>query len=548
MSGVVHLHVEGPHSAAPGSGGRWILLSETTTGQKDVPVTESPFIIGRSQDCQLVLPEAPELRTTTSRWHCHLRLSDGRVDVVDGSAGPVPGTAGPKPSISGTRVNGLRIAGPTELREGDLLEVGPWRLRVGGVQGDRPSPMADDAGILGDVVRGERRSVDLTDPRLGAKFGQLHELVFRLAQTPAVEDSLTAILAYATSKMPAAEAAAILLAQPAGGFAVRLAWQKNMGRLRDFRCSASLLAGLPPEQSFLLRSKLTDRSASQSLEDISSGLLLPLWGKGERLGILYLDNRRSGNTFTDEDLYLGSAIASLVSLQLSLERQGELASIEANMARYFAPDVVERIVEQSAKRGPVGLEVAERDVTVMFVDMEGFTALSRTRTPQQITELLNPYFETVARAIQQAGGHVNKFIGDAVMGIFGAQPGAAASEPGRHAIEAVTAALLIPAAWEAEAGRRGLPATRLRVGLNSGRVVVGNIGYSARLEYSVLGDAVNIASRLEKLAPPGRALVSEATRQLCRDRFDFEDRGVSEVRGVGPLRTFVALGERKAPA
>ncbi|MEK7357046.1 MAG: hypothetical protein AAB250_11395, partial [Bdellovibrionota bacterium] len=90
-------------------------------------------------------------------------------------------------------------------------------------------------------------------------------------------------------------------------------------------------------------------------------------------GVLYLDNRRNGRTFTEGDLYLGSALASLISLQLALEKQAALARVEENMARYFAPDVVERIVEQSVGSGQVGLDVQERAVTVLFGDMEGFT-------------------------------------------------------------------------------------------------------------------------------------------------------------------------------
>ncbi|MFC1679468.1 adenylate/guanylate cyclase domain-containing protein, partial [Elusimicrobiota bacterium] len=170
--------------------------------------------------------------------------------------------------------------------------------------------------------------------------------------------------------------------------------------------------------------------------------------------------------------------------------------------------------------------------------LESFTALSRKKTPQEITEVLNPYLETVAGCIQAESGHVNKFIGDAVMGIFGAQPGDEASDPALYAIQAVRAALKIPKAWSEKAEKLHLPALRVRIGINSGRAVVGNIGYSARLEYSVLGDVVNIASRFEKLAAPNRAAVSEATKDLTGAHFEYEDLGEREVKGVGKLKAY----------
>lgn len=524
--------LDGP-ALAPTDGGRW-RLTETPPGEAACEPGVSPFVIGRAPDCHLVLPESEALRAQTSRWHCHLVLEDGVWSVRDGGASPQPDTGRPKPSLTGTRVNGRRVSGAVPLKPGDVLEVGPWRLAVAGGAG----PAALDAtDILRDVAGGTAVRVETDDPRLKEQFGQLHELVQRLAQIPGIEESMTALLAYATSKIAGAEVAAILLAHPDGGFHTRLSWQKNLGRMPEFRFSAALLKSLPPDRSFFLQSRLKERSESQSVHEISSGLLLPLWGKGERLGVLYLDNRRNGTTFTEGDLYLGSALSSLISLQLALEKQAALARIEENMSRYFAPDVVQRIVEQSAS-GVVGLDVQERDVTVLFVDMEGFTAFSRAKTPREVSELLNPYLETVAREIQSQGGHVNKFIGDAVMGIFGAQPGEAGSDAARYAVQALRAALRIPEAWRAAAEAKRLAPLRLRLGVNSGRAVVGKIGYAARLEYSVLGDTVNQASRLEKQAAPDRACCSRATRELAAGAFEFEDLGEREIKGVGAVRLY----------
>jgi len=536
------LKIHGPNGLKPEGDNRWRLLAEDASAQPFLETDLALIVIGRSEDCTVVLPEGERYRSTTSRWHCCFIKNDEDWTLRDGSFEPLPETGKPKPSISGTLVNGRRILIPTLLEHGDMIEIGPWRFEV--QLTDAPIAETLDAGdILVDVAGGTGRKVDAADPKLKQTFGQLHELVQRLAQIPSIEESLTALLSYTTNKIEAAEVASILVSLPEGGFDVRLAWQKNLGRVPDFRFSASLLQSLPPDQSFMLESKMTNESESMRVQDISSGLLLPLWGKGERLGVFYMDNRRNGHSFTEEDLYLGSAIASLVSLQLTLEEQAKITRIEENMARYFAPDVVDRIIVQSEGGAAIGLEVQEKDVTVLFVDMEAFTALSRNKTPGEIAEILNPYLETVASIIQAEGGHVNKFIGDAVMGIFGAQPGEEDRDPSRSAAQAVRAALKIPKAWTSEAERLHLPQTRVRIGINSGRAVVGNIGYSARLEYSVLGDTVNVASRFEKLAPPNAAAVSDATRALTADLFEFEALGEHDIKGVGKLDAFKPLRE-----
>jgi adenylate cyclase len=537
------LMLVGPHSFTENGEGRWLLREDSQVGAAALDPKGAPFVIGRSKDCHLVLPDSDRLRAQTSRWHCHLLRDKEGWLIVDGGLTPVPDTGRPKPSISGTLVNGTKISEPTRIYPGDRIDIGPFRIEAGEVTRDA-IPVHDPSSILNDVAKGESRLVQAGDPKLTKHFGQLHELVLRLAKMPDIEESLATLLSYLTSKIEGAEVAAILLTRPDGGFDVRMARDKSMGKILDFSFSVSLLKSLPPDRAFLLSKKLTDQSESQCIQDISSGLLVPLWGKGDRLGVLYMDNRRRGGSFSEEDLYLGSALASLISLQLTLKKQADLARIEDNMARYFAPDVVQRIVDASARDDIVGLEVQEKDVTVLFVDMESFTALSQEKTPKEISEILNPYLETVARCIQDAGGHVNKFIGDAVMGIFGAQPGEEKKDPALYASQAIRAALAIPEGWTVEAERRHLPKTRVRIGINSGRAVVGNIGYSSRLEYSVLGDTVNLASRLEKEAAPNSAAVSQATRDLVDTRFEFEELGERDIKGVGKIFVFSPVGER----
>ena len=130
------------------------------------------------------------------------------------------------------------------------------------------------------------------------------------------------------------------------------------------------------------------------------------------------------------------------------------------------------------------------------------------------------------------------------MGIFGAQPGEDRKDPALFAIQAIRSALAIPESWACEAKKRHLPACRVRIGINSGRAVVGNIGYAARLEYSVLGDVVNVASRMEKEADPNSAAVSDATRKLAESKFSFKELGEREIKGVGKMMVFEPIDEK----
>lgn len=184
------LQVEGPHGVQGLLEGlAYRLLPNTPDRERVVRIVKTPFVIGRAEDCHLVLPEDAMLRTMTSRWHCYLMEQNGTVLAIDGSPQAMPETGQRKPSVTGTLVNGHRIAEPTALQNGDLLQVGKWQFRFHRV---KTGPV-EASDLLRDVTKGQARRVDSTDPRLEEKFGRLHELVQRLAQIPGIEESLTTL-------------------------------------------------------------------------------------------------------------------------------------------------------------------------------------------------------------------------------------------------------------------------------------------------------------------------------------------------------------------
>jgi adenylate cyclase len=169
--------------------------------------------------------------------------------------------------------------------------------------------------------------------------------------------------------------------------------------------------------------------------------------------------------------------------------------LRSAFARYVSPEVVEQLVRHP---GQLALGGETRELTVMFADVAGFTSLSEGRAPREIVELMNECFTALTEVIQGHGGTVDKFIGDAVMAFWNAPV-----EQLDHAARACRATVDLLAAldrlnvgWAA----RGLPAISMRVGLATGPALVGNVGSTTKFNYTVMGDTVNLASRLEGAA------------------------------------------------
>jgi len=182
----------------------------------------------------------------------------------------------------------------------------------------------------------------------------------------------------------------------------------------------------------------------------------------------------------------------------------ERERLKGTLGRYVSGDVAERILSES---DDLSLRGELRPVTVLFLDARGFTTVAERLQPTEVLDLLNRYFAKVVERVTARGGTVNKFMGDAMMCIWGAPK--LAENPER---EAVLCALEIQDAARAiseERRGRGLPAVSFGIGINAGEAVAGNLGADERLEYTVIGDAVNLAQRLESQAREGEVLISQ---------------------------------------
>ena len=188
-----------------------------------------------------------------------------------------------------------------------------------------------------------------------------------------------------------------------------------------------------------------------------------------------------------------------------------------------------------------------RIVTVLFSDVSGFTQLSETLDPEELRDLMDGWFSRLGDIVAEQGGTIDKFIGDAVMVLFGA-PVAHEDDP-RRACEAALAIHDALALYNRDVERRIGRSLAIRVGINTGRVYAGTIGAAGNRAYTVMGDAVNVASRLESACPVGSTLVSASTYRHVRGLYEVESLEPLQVKGkTDPLVAFRIIGRRKSLA
>jgi len=201
--------------------------------------------------------------------------------------------------------------------------------------------------------------------------------------------------------------------------------------------------------------------------------------------------------------------------------------IKDSFGRYVTPEIVEMILANPDKRWMKGSKV---DATVLFVDIRGFTSLSENVDPEAVVDLLNDYLTRVTNSVIKYGGHLNKFLGDEAMAVFGAPLG----NPS-HSEAAVKAALEIQKEIEDLNGKRkiGQATIGVGVGVNSGEMVAGNLGSEKKMEYTVIGDNVNVASRLTSIAKAGEILITKGSYDLLPNKawLKIEERGSVPVKG-----------------
>ncbi len=476
------------------------------TGDRRFVLPEgSTLVLGRDTTCDL-----PILDPGVSRRHADVRV-DGEVLVLQDLS-----------SRNGTWLNGKRI-GKGQARVGDLISFGPVELAV--VEEVAPrvaitAPFALDGAATMVRERAMRSQAEAVEAVAGRRLSQLVAVAQRLGGLARLDALLARIVDDAFEAFDA-DRVAVLLSRPDGAdLEMRIARDRHGGQLAR-PVPRTIAKGVAERQvSWLLHDASNDARVagdSVAMQAVRSALAAPLIGEGRRtLGVLYVDNLRDVNAFNESDLdflvaYAGIAAAAMEREQ-SMERLREATRVRENFERYFTPQLADRIANE---RGDVVLGGDRRRVIVLFSDIRGFTEVAEALPPDQMAAQLNEYFAAMVECVFRHDGALDKFIGDALMAYWGAPVATDddADRAIRAALDMQTELAALNTRWAAD-GRSALHAG---IGINAGDAFVGNIGSPRRLEYTLIGDTVNLASRLCGLARGGEILVSDAVRTLITD-------------------------------
>ncbi len=532
--------------------------------------TTAPMVVGRA-----LTSDIPIADPTISRRHAEVSVVEGKVVVRDLG------------SSNGTFRNGAQITEAT-CNHGDAVTFGkvPFKLEVltpaspASLTPPGPAPMpdhgmassnptvaapppkmagativkslpADFRDLLAASLRSKEqeavksspnavtseRDVSTTQERLTT----LLDVSTELTKSISVDALLEKIVAKSWGIFPV-DRVAILLGDDEGVLHAKLAKDRKGNTLGTMVPQSIARAVYGGRQAIVSEDAGEDsRFAGQSivLQQVRSAMCAPLVGsEGRALGVIYVDCLFTRHRFTEDDLgfliaFGGIAAVAIENSQFS-ERIRKEALTRSNFERFFTPGLAARIANNP---DAIKLGGDKRTVSVLFSDIRGFTAMSETMNPSDMAKLLSEYFTEMVECVFRHGGTLDKFIGDAVMAQWGA-PLAEPDDPDRAmraAIDMMRELETLNARWRAE----GRPTLAIGIGLNCGEAFAGNIGSERRLEYTVIGDTVNTASRLCGAAAAGEILLSEQFRAALKDAPALQSHPPMELKGKShPLPVF----------
>lgn len=447
-------------------------------------------------------------------------------------------------STNGIKVNGTYVT-EAPLGDGDRIQIGNFVVFFHQDASPPPETMISSTVVRSleefrESLRLERSAAAEVVPAATHRERILEALAI-VARTlleveelqPVLEKVMEAVFAH----LPA-ERAFILLFSPSGEPELRIARSAAGAVFSEAPVSRTILELVTQQKVAVLTSdaQADERfaaGASIRLHQIRSAMCAPLWHRDAVIGVLFVDTPLATGCFQDEHLDLLAALANYSAVAIDRARLYDSIREERRarerLERYHSPAVVEAIVNRRHVAGEADRHET-REVTVLFADIVGFTSRCATMEPPDVAHFLAEFFSLASDSIFEFGGTIDKFIGDAVMAFFGAP----LQQPD-HAERAVMAALALRRRlqrWNRERELSGQNEVVIRVALNSGPVVVGEIGSATRVEYTVLGNTVNVAARLEGIALPGQVVLGDATQRAVAHLFPTGHIGNVEIRGL----------------
>ncbi len=276
--------------------------------------------------------------------------------------------------------------------------------------------------------------------------------------------------------------------------------------------------------------RFSNRDSLKALP-LSSVICVPIWERDSIVGVIYVDKAEGTNTFNEEDMYFLSAFANQAAVAITnaklfddVRREERLRT---SLQRYLSPNIVDDMVRNSGLSMALGGE--KRKVSVLFCDIRGFTTLTEKEPVETIVSLLNEYFSAMSDVIFANHGTLDKFIGDAIMAIYGAplEVPDQAYKAVKTAVEMRQRLSVLNEKWKGE--KR--PQLQAGFGINTGEAIVGNIGSERRMEYTAIGDMVNVASRIEGETESNQIFITESTFQELGSRVNVKKLSPVKLKG-----------------
>jgi len=301
--------------------------------------------------------------------------------------------------------------------------------------------------------------------------------------------------------------------------------------------SGSVLAEVQQSKLAVLLSDASQDSrfsqaSSLIMQGIKSVMCAPVIDGEEFLGVVHLDSQQHGiSGFTRKDLQLLTGIVQYIAMAIVnthlLHQVEKETRFKAQFERLLSPSVVEQVMS-----GAVNLEKGGelRDITVLFADIRGFTRLSHCSEATCIVGMLNRYFEMVVDIVFKHGGTVDKFIGDEIMVLFGAP--LSMEDAADRAVACALEMQFSLGSFNRDQKKHKEDIVHIGVGINSGEVVVGSIGSTRTMQYTCIGDAVNVASRLTSHAKEDEVIISDITKQRLTRSFAYEALPPLSMKGI----------------
>jgi adenylate cyclase len=496
-------------------------ISNSITGeQSDFELTLAEVPIGRSRGDNVLVLSGDKV----SRRHAVLRLSGSSYVVLD------------LESANGTYVNGHLIH-ETTLADSDTISIGPYQMvysqaapavRFDSRQLGQTVMLRAPDRVLPDLPDRTRISLDSSTKSLLEEIETLRQKAERLAHIYELNELLSSVLSLDEIFKKLGEM--IFRLTPADRFLVLRADAATDGLtivFSKFSEEQNILSGhgiwisktvldivLKDRVTLLSSDTQTDGrlALAQSLifQNVHSTICAPLLRGGRILGVIYVDCHDPTKVFTADHLDLLNALASATSMAVdnatSHERLMNEALARAAYGRFMPQHIVSQIL---ADPHSIILGGVNQVVTILFADIRGFTTMSERLAPETVVQVLNEFFEEMTPIVFEQGGILDKYIGDAMMALFGVPR--AEGEPALGAVFAATEMQRRMVTLNQELKRRGLPEIAVGIGINTGEVTVGYIGSKQRTDYTAIGDAVNLAARLEKKASGGQIVMSQST-------------------------------------